>query len=53
MPTLNNNVKKKIRFAMPFEDLDGGGEYCGNKEADPAVIARGRAAIAAFSLGEL
>ncbi len=53
----NINVKGKTnseyKFAMPFEELDGGGELHSDREASRAVLARGRAAIRLFSMGEL
>ena len=54
MSTPNINVKKKAsehRFAMPFEEIDGGGELHIDKEVDEATLARGKAALKLFSLG--
>ncbi len=53
MSTPNINVKKKVHFAMPFEEISGGGELHNNKEVNPAILARGRAALKLFSMGEM
>ena len=56
MTTPNINVKKRAyspRFAMPFEEIDGGGELHANREVSASVLARGRAAIKLFSMGEM
>ena len=55
MSTPNINVKRKAseyKFAMPFEELSGGGELHSNREVSKAVLARGRAALKLFSMGE-
>lgn len=53
MTTPNTNLKKEAfgTSGLAFEDVDGGGEYCGNKEVDEAVLNRGKAAVKLFSLG--
>ena len=54
MSTPNINVKKKAsehRFAMPFEEIDGGGELHNDKKVDEATLRRGRAALKLFSIG--
>lgn len=55
MKTPNINVKRKsseYKFAMPFEEISGGGELHNTREVDRAVLARGRAALKLFSMGE-
>ena len=53
----NINVKGRAnaeyKFAMPFEEMSGGGELHRDKEVSNAVLARGRAALKLFSMGEL
>ena len=55
----NNNINVKrnagaeYKFAMPFEEMDGGGELHTDKEVNRAVLARGRAALKLFSMGEM
>ncbi|MBQ3271148.1 hypothetical protein IJH10_00920 [Candidatus Saccharibacteria bacterium] len=53
MSTPNINVKKEVfgGSGLSFEDVDGGGEYCGNKKVDSAALKRGKAAVKLFSLG--
>ncbi|MBO7720280.1 hypothetical protein J6S35_01400 [Candidatus Saccharibacteria bacterium] len=53
MSTPNINVKKKVHFAMPFEEISGGGELHEDKKVSSAVLARGRAALKLFSMGEM
>lgn len=55
MKTPNINLKRRAggyNFAMPFEEIDGGGELHSGKEVSPAILARGRAALKLFSMGE-
>ncbi len=50
-----NNLKRgagEYKFAMPLEEIDGGGELHNDLEANNAVLARGRAALKLFSMGE-
>ena len=52
----HNNLKRgagEYKFAMPFEEIDGGGELHSDREANSAVLARGRAALKLFSMGEM
>ena len=53
MSTPNINVKKEVfgGSGLSFEDVNGGGEYCGDKKVDSAALKRGRAAVKLFSLG--
>ena len=51
----HNNLKRgagEYKFAMPFEELDGGGELHRDREVRDSVLARGRAALKLFSMGE-
>ena len=52
----NINLKRgagEYKFAMPFEEISGGGELHTDREASKAVLARGRAALKLFSMWEL
>lgn len=50
---VKGRAKAEYKFAMPFEEISGGGELHNDKEVDRAVLARGRAALKLFSMGEL
>ena len=50
-----NNLKRgagEYKFAMPFEEISGGGELHRDREVSSSVLARGRAALKLFSMGE-
>ena len=50
-----NKIKSEAgecKFAMPFEEIDGGGELHRDREVKESVLARGRAALKLFSMGE-
>ena len=54
MSTPNIKLKKEVfgGTGLSFEDY-GAGEFCGNKKADAAAIAKGHAALELFSMGVL